>query len=457
MAPLSKLRGLLCHVASWWKYDGRKAAYVAADPPEHIARLLLDYGEWHVPRLTGVATRPFLRPDRSLCQTEGYDPASGVLLSGTQTPLLLPFPLTKAAAVAAWDALKTLWKNFPFPTERDTAATLAALLTLIARPAIGGCCPLFAFVSPTPGSGKGLLADVLNLIASGDEATRLRGGGNPDEFQKQMDSIALEGDPVAVIDNVSVIGGEFLDSTTTAKTVLIRLFGTQTKVRVPWRTVLFATGNNLRYVGDVARRVVQITLEPQEEKPDERTDFVHKDLRKHVREKERTYLAHACTILLSYLDAGAPQPSGGYGSFEEWNALVRGCVLWVTGIDPLADQDKQMADDEGLSAWRQLLDAWHTCLGEGGRTLAQALDMLRVHTQQDKEGNYLSPSCATWLTLREALTVLDKKGDATKFDTRSIAAAFSKYKGRILNGRKMIDASEAHKVAVWKVQTVPSK
>jgi hypothetical protein len=93
-APLSKLRGYLCHVASWWKYDGRKAAYTPTDPPEHVAKLLLDYGEWHVPPLTGIATRPFLRPDMTLCQTSGYDPASGVLLSGMPTPLTLPSLLT---------------------------------------------------------------------------------------------------------------------------------------------------------------------------------------------------------------------------------------------------------------------------------------------------------------------------------------------------------------------------
>ena len=180
-APLSKLRGYLCHVASWWKYDGRKAAYTPTDPPEHVARLLLDYGEWQVPPLTGIATRPFLRPDLTLCQTPGYDRASGVLLSGTHAPLVLPSPLTEEAAQSAWSAFTALWQDFPFATARDTAATLAALLTLIARPAIAGCTPLFAFVSSTPGTGKGLLTDVLSLIASGEEATRWRAGHDPEE------------------------------------------------------------------------------------------------------------------------------------------------------------------------------------------------------------------------------------------------------------------------------------
>jgi len=452
VAPLSKLRGYLCHVASWWKYDGRKAAYIPTDPPEHVAKLLLDYGEWQVPPLTGIATRPFLRPDNTLCQAEGYDRASGVLLSGTQPSLTLP-PLTHAAAQTAWRALQTLWQNFPFAAERDKAATLAALLTLVARPAIAGCCPLFAFVSSTPGSGKGLLTDVLSLIASGDEATRWRVGHDPEEFRKQLDSIALAGEPLAVIDNLTVLGGDALDGTITAKTVSMRRLGTQTTVHVPWRTVLYATGNNVSYRGDTARRVVQITLEPQVEKPDQRTDFVHPELRKHVREEQRRYLLHACTILLAYLDAGAPPPTAGYGSFEEWNALIRGCVEWTTGIDPLAGQDKQISEDEELSAWRQLLHAWETCLGAQGRTLAQVIDEVRVHTQQ-KDGTYISPNAANWLNLREAFTALDKKGDGTHFDTRSLAAAFRRYKTRIFNDRRMIQENVTTAVALWKVQNV---
>ena len=258
-----------------------------------------------------------------------------------------------------------------------------------------------------------------------------------------------------MIDNLKVLGGDALDGTITAKTVGIRPLGTQTTVHVPWRTVLYATGNNLTYLGDTARRVVQITLDPQEEKPDHRTDFVHPDLRKHVQAAQRTYLSHACTLLLAYVAAGAPSPTSGYGSFEEWNALIRGCVEWVTGSDPLEGQDKQMEEDEAIVAWRQLLQAWHTCIGEHGKTIAQALEEMKFHTQQ-QDGTYISKHAENWLYLRESFTALDKKGDGTHFDTRSLGAAFRRHKKRIFNGLRMIQEDLITPSAIWKVQTVPT-
>lgn len=467
IAPPSKLRGYLCHVASWWRFDGRKGTYTPADPPDNVVKLLLDYGEWKIPPLTGIATRPFLRPDLTLCQEEGYDQASGVLLSGTQTPLTVPHPLTLEAAQTAWSALQALWQDFPFAEARDEAATLAALLTLIARPAIAGCTPLFAFVSSTPGSGKGLLTDVLSLIASGEEATRWRVGHDPEELRKQLDSIALAGEPLAVIDNLTVLGSDALDGTITAKTVSLRRLGTQTTVHVPWRTVLFATGNNLTYRGDTARRVVQITLEPQEEKPDQRTDFVHPELRKHVREADRIYLAHACTILLAYVAAGAPPPQAGYGSFEEWNTLVRGCVVWTTGIDPLAEQEKHITEDEDITAWRQLLHAWQICLGEQRRTLAQVeqeiLEVERIAQRQTQPNYRFSESeeridentIENWRHLQKSLAALDNKGDGHRISLRHVGIAFRLYKNRIFNKTRMVQAGIAHSVIEWKVQTVP--
>ena len=49
-------------------------------------------------------------------------------------------------------------------------------------------------------------------------------------------------------------------------------------------TIFFATGTNLQYVGDLARRVVPIALDPQMEKPEERTGFTYPDLLAHVAE-----------------------------------------------------------------------------------------------------------------------------------------------------------------------------
>jgi hypothetical protein len=360
-----------------------------------------------------------------------------------------------------------LWQDFPFAEERDKAATLAALLTLVARPAIEGCCPLFAFVSPTPGTGKGLLADVLSLIATGDVAPRWTVTHDQEEMRKQLVTMARAGDALILLDNVKVIGGEALDAVLTAETIGARLLGTQDEIRVPWTATLYATGNNVTYGSDTARRVVQITLQPEQERPEERTTFAEKHLRAHVRQAERTYLQHAVTILLAYVAAGQPEPPTGMGSFEGWNALIRGCVLWVTGVDPLAGQERQMTEDPEIEQWRQLLHAWQTCLGDQRRTLKQVeqeiLEVERI-AQRQKDQNYrfadseeeLSANIVeNWRDLRKTLAALDPKGDGQRISLRHVGYAFRLYKNRIFNKTRMVQAGIAHSAVEWKVQTVP--
>src|SRR3712207_8645085 len=50
-----------------------------------------------------------------------------------------------------------------------------------------------------------------------------------------------------------------------------------------WQAVVFASGNNMQFRGDMARRVVPIDLYPQVERPEERDDFRHPEDRKSTR------------------------------------------------------------------------------------------------------------------------------------------------------------------------------
>src|SRR5262249_10461123 len=66
-----------------------------------------------------------------------------------------------------------LWQffdDFPFVDQASRANLLALVLTSIIRPAIAGCVPLALIDAPQAGTGKGLLAKVVALIATGQTA-----------------------------------------------------------------------------------------------------------------------------------------------------------------------------------------------------------------------------------------------------------------------------------------------
>jgi hypothetical protein len=98
--PLTRpwlVEALTC-AARFLKYDARAKAFVPADAPDEVADALLSRGgKWKMPVLTGISRTPFLRRDGSVCDTPGYDPASGVLFkpgsdSFPPIPLASPFP-----------------------------------------------------------------------------------------------------------------------------------------------------------------------------------------------------------------------------------------------------------------------------------------------------------------------------------------------------------------------------
>src|SRR5262245_20612950 len=64
------------HAAAFEYYDGRSEKWLAADPPSKVATQLLQKGQWRFPKVAGVITAPTLRPDGSILDRRGYDPAT---------------------------------------------------------------------------------------------------------------------------------------------------------------------------------------------------------------------------------------------------------------------------------------------------------------------------------------------------------------------------------------------
>jgi hypothetical protein len=158
-ATRAALRDALSWSALWLQHSAAADGLVQRQPPEWVAPAVLGRGTWPgLPRLAGVVEAPCLRPDGTVLDRPGYDEATGLLYAPNAEYPAVPERPTREDAARAADTLMALVEEFPFEDNAHAAAWLAAVLTVPARPAVLGPCPLIVFDAPAPGSGKTLLA-----------------------------------------------------------------------------------------------------------------------------------------------------------------------------------------------------------------------------------------------------------------------------------------------------------
>ncbi|MFN3464571.1 MAG: hypothetical protein ACK4X1_10915, partial [Terricaulis sp.] len=105
-------------------------------------------------------------------------------------------------------------------------------------------------------------------------------------------------------------------------------------------------------------------LDARVERPEHRRfDFNALD---ETKKRRPELVAAALTILRAYDAAGRPKPDGhvALGSYEQWNDLVRGAVLWLDGPDPIGTQARAREGDEVRERNLAILDALATAFGD---------------------------------------------------------------------------------------------
>lgn len=310
-----------------------------ASVPGYAVATIHARGEWRAFRhLEGVVSHPVLLRDGTIMATPGYDAGSGLLLWLPQG-LDISIPDTPALndALAAKEELLDVVSDFPFKADADKSAWLAALLTPLCRRAFNGTVPLFLFNGNVAGVGKGLLVNTISLIDTGRDASVMGYTNYREELRKAITTVALEGDEIVLLDNVTdALGNDVLDRALTATHWKDRILGGNTQYDGSLNATWYATSNNAYIVGDTTRRVMPIRLVSPEEHPEERTGFKYPDLRKHVLDNRGRLLTHALTILRAYCLAGRPaqELNPWRGSFEGWTDLVRAAVVWLGMRDP---------------------------------------------------------------------------------------------------------------------------
>lgn len=311
---------------------GAKGEDTPADLPGSVAERVLEgigqEGEaLGIRRLSGVVSLPFASP-RGLVERVGYDAATGIFCDFDPTQLDgVPVRPERAELV---DALRTLWgpwSAFPFAADDDRAAMLAAVLTALCRPGLDRT-PGVLFEAPCQASGKTLAAESIASLMLGRVAPVLPFSGADDvEMRKQIIADAVEGSPVFILDNVvGYFDSPAIACLTTAGTMRGRILGSSANYDGAPKMVPILTANNASLGADFANRLLRVRIDAQTDRPQARRFDFH-PTRRVLRDRWAIVRAFVC-LMRGFFAAGAPRGKGA-SRFEEWGALVAGCVEWL--------------------------------------------------------------------------------------------------------------------------------
>ena len=299
------------------------------------------------------------------------------------------------------------------------------------------------------GSGKGKLIDAISILALGRSAPRAPQTQDEEEERKRLLALALAGIPLLHIDNVThPLGNGPLDLALTAPTFGDRMLWKNEHRKAPLTTVFFASGNQMVFRGDMARRVVPIDLDPKEENPETRDNFMHPDLEAWVADNRPALVIDALTIMASYVAAGSPeQKLPAFGSYEPWSRLIRQALVWAGEVDPCKGRLNIEAEGDPKYEIRDtLLQAWEACYKSDEKTL-------NIVVQDIAQRQSTTPAIPNqWDALRDALGALMHNYDGQRLHTRPLGDGLRGMDKLVINGKRFVKEGKDHGAAKWKVE-----
>lgn len=428
LLPEVSLYELAAQSAQWKSYSRQRKQWEADGPSSIAIKILANRAERSFPYLAAIAEAPIYRPDGTILQTPGYDPQTSTLYIPNADFPEIPEHPSRADAGRALLELAEPFCQFPFRDGASRSAFLAGILTQFALLAIDAAVPWLVIIKNVPGTGGSLAADSIAIIATGRPAARLTLTPDITELRKLLFTIAIEATPIALFDDLeAIVGNSVLSNVLTSGTIRDRLLGINKTATVPFRTMLVGTGNGTAFRRDTVRRVSACHLFTTEEHPEDRSGFLHPDLKGYLLEERPRLVAAALTVLRGFRVAGCPaHGKPAKGSFEAWDALIRGALLWLGEPDPRDTEEELRAEgDADLEALRNALDAWESAFGRVPRTTSEAVRAAR--------------ESRTDPTLRDALAAIAGcRGD--ELTSSLLGYAFRRYAGRPCDGRAFMKA-----------------
>lgn len=434
----------LATLIQFWRYD-RHGEPQDCDPPTALLKQIVSLGERRqLKPLDAVVTAPTVRPDASILDKPGYDPDTRLLLDpmGEAVPEI-PMAPTMAQAAAALRTLFEPFETFPFVDAAARGAMLAALLTAVVRPALP-TAPAFGFNARVQGSGKTLLAECTGALAAGYRPgvyPHVTGRDADEEIRKRVFSALRAGTSAMVWDNiVGTFDSASLAMAITGAAVSDRILGvSKLDTCLPNRLLVLVTGNNLQLAGDLPRRIVICTIDPEMEAGAVMSREFDLDPLAHTLENRMSMACAACILIRARFTHMTEPARGKLASFEAWDSLVRQTVVWIGDQlapgrfgDPMSLLQEATEADPEAELLFALLDALYDAFGNAEFTARAIL----TEVQAGKDGFKSSTDLAS--------AIRDIGGDNALSSTRSLGRVLAFREGRIVSGMRLVSRPDKH-------------
>jgi hypothetical protein len=356
--------------------------------PLDVARMYLAWqGDWKLPFLHGISSTPMLTEEGSIHSSPGYNPLSGIWCENVpDLSELVPNQPTQVDAEDALRKIRHTFKTFCFADAEtlfdagtgveiinldqspgvDESGFLAALLTGVCRPSLQLAPGVLIHAASLSGAGagKGLLARCICKIAFGKNPHAVTAGQSAEELEKRISAELIEGSPVVFLDNLNnrAFKSDQLASAITEDPARVRIFGKLQMVPINTRAFILLTGNGLTVSEDLARRFIEIKLDPRTENPEGRAFTVN--ILDEVTKCREELLAACLTIwrwgrLSKHLEAGMP-----LGSFEQWCRWVRDPLLALGCQDPVKRVSEAKKQDSQRQRISEIFLMWWDSHGD---------------------------------------------------------------------------------------------
>lgn len=415
-------------------------------PPPWLVKSLIARKEWEgMRRLEGVSEVPVLRGDGSICYESGYDDRCGVYVAPIIKPLRVPDNPTSVELKAAIALIEEAFCDFPFLREEHFSAAVSGLLTPFTRYAFDGPAPFHLVDANVRGAGKSILVDAMTIPSTGRKASRRPAPTEDEEWSKTITTILLAGDRTVNLDNIAgLFGSKHLDNLFTSTIWEARLLGgNKSTGQLTNYSTWYGSANNVTLKGDIARRTLHIRLESDQERPENRTGFRHHPLLPWVYENAAQLAQAALTILRNYYAAGCPDQRLVTGSFEEWGSVVRNAIVFAGLQDPLLTRDELIRNsDRGTMLLAELLSAWDDMeAAQTHMTVSQILGIINAFPDRHA-------------ALKEAFHELTHIKPGFPLDAVKIGNHLKAHKGRVVDGKRLVNEQTGKKAATWAVEHV---
>jgi hypothetical protein len=415
---------------------------VAITLPVSVAQMLLDLGEWGLPALAGVTTAPLLAPDGRILARAGYDRERAMWCEPVPN-LTVPDRPARSEAETALLLLRSTFRTFPFagspmvqcgeimvvdtsrPPSAAESAFLAALLTACCRPSLWQAPGLLVTAPEVSGagSGKGLLVRAICQIAFGCPPSAFTPGHDQHELDKRLVAALIEAAPAVFLDNLNsmALRSNTLASVLTERPAHVRIMARSEMVPLNCAAFIAVTGNGLSVSEDLARRFLEVLLDPQCEDPEARP--FSPGFLTDIRARRTVLLAAALTVWrwgrqnAETLTRGLP-----LGSFEDWSQWVRDPLLTLECQDPVERLRAAKANDPRRRRVAELFETWwehHRDHPLAAAKLAQPV--LALIDPQGRGRQYVSSRLQQMDGTRAAGFVLSRQPAAGKWSAATYA------------------------------------